>query len=65
MKECFVAGRGEILVHHAAHRINRSDRTVRRFIQLGKLPARRLGLRCWVIAIADIERLLESEESLW
>jgi excisionase family DNA binding protein len=56
---------GEVLVHHAARRINRSDRTVRRFIQQGKLPARRVGLRRWVIAVADIDYLLENEVSLW
>jgi len=65
MPECFVAGTEGILVHHAARRLKRSERTVRRLIQQGKLPARRHGLRCWVISIADVERLLESEASVW
>ena len=65
MDTCFVAGMGEILVRNAARRIKRSERTVRRFIQQGKLPARRIGLRRWVIAVADIDYLLENEVSLW
>ena len=65
MQKYFVTGIEGILVHHAARRLKRSERTVRRLIQQGKLPARRLGLRCWVIAIPDIEHLLETEVSLW
>jgi excisionase family DNA binding protein len=65
MKECFVAGIEGILVHHAARRLNRSERTVRRFIQLGKLPARRFGRRSWVIAIADIDSFLVRRRSSW
>jgi excisionase family DNA binding protein len=46
-----------ILVHHAAERLGCSDRTVRRLIQQGRIPARRKGRRAWTINPSDLDRL--------
>jgi excisionase family DNA binding protein len=54
-----------LLVHIAADRIGRSPRTVRRFIQSGKLPATRRGQRSWIISPEDIDRFLKREVPLW
>ena len=53
-----------VLVCHAARRLGRSERTIRRLIQQGKLHAQRLGRRRWLVAIADIE-ILRREVSAW
>ena len=54
-----------LLVHTAADRIGRSPRTIRRFIQLGKLPATRKGQRTWEILPEDLDRFRKREVSLW
>jgi excisionase family DNA binding protein len=46
-----------ILVHHAAQQLGCSDRTVRRHIQQGRIPARRKGRRAWTIDSSDLDRL--------
>jgi excisionase family DNA binding protein len=44
-------------VHIAARRLDCSDRTLRRWIALRKVPAQRIGRRRWGIRLRDIERL--------
>ena len=44
-------------VHVAAKRLKRPDRTLRHWINRGILPAKRNGIRPWVIREADIEIL--------
>ena len=53
-----------ILVHHAAQRLGCSDRTVRRHIQQGRIPARRKGQRAWTINPSDLDRL-RTRTQLW
>jgi len=65
MMQTFVAGIQGILVHHAARRIGRSERTVRRLIQQGKLPAHRIGRRSWAILPVDLDRVIKREVSEW
>jgi excisionase family DNA binding protein len=54
-----------IRVNHAAKRLGCTDRTVRRLIQHGKLPAERQGLRTWFILRSDVERLSRQREAAW
>ena len=61
---CNVAA-GVVRVHIAARRIGRSPRTIRRWIQLGVLPARKVGLRRWAIFAADLEWVAERRDSAW
>jgi hypothetical protein len=45
-------------VHIAARRLQRSERTVRRWIALGLVPAHRpIGRRAWLIRLPDIAHL--------
>ena len=44
-------------VHIAADYLGCSDRTVRRFIQQGKLRAERYGRRAWLVFRSDVESL--------
>lgn len=44
-----------IRVHIAAKRIGCSPRTIRRYIELGKLPAQRIGQRSWLVIADDVE----------
>jgi excisionase family DNA binding protein len=46
-----------IYVHIAARRIGCSGRTVRRYIQQGKLRAERDGRRAWVVFPGDVDSL--------
>jgi excisionase family DNA binding protein len=46
-----------IYAHIAADYLGCSDRTVRRFIQLGKLCAERYGRRAWLVFRSDVESL--------
>jgi excisionase family DNA binding protein len=41
----------------AARRLKRSERTLRRWIILGILPAQRVGRRAWGIREPDVKRL--------
>jgi len=54
-----------IRVHIAAHRIGCSARTVRRFIQHGKLPAKRIGQRSWAVLKTDVDMFRTRREDLW
>lgn len=54
-----------LFVHHAARRIGCSVRTVRRFIQQGKLPAQRQGRRSWAISLTDVDHFLLRRLSSW
>ena len=53
----------KILVHHAAKRLGCSERTVRRRIQQGSIPARRKGRRVWVIDPSDLDLLRNRRRS--
>jgi excisionase family DNA binding protein len=59
MKQDFIVssqrGAAFLRVHIAAERIGCSRRTVRRLIQMGKLPAQREGQRAWIIPRRDVE----------
>jgi excisionase family DNA binding protein len=44
-------------VHIVARRLGRSDRTIRRLIQHGELPAQRLGQRAWGVLSIDVDNL--------
>jgi excisionase family DNA binding protein len=46
-----------IYVHIAARRIGCSDRSVRRYIQQGRLRAERDGRRAWVVFPDDVDSL--------
>jgi hypothetical protein len=46
-----------IFVHIAARRIERSPRSVRRYIQQGLLTSRKEGQRSWLVLRSDVERL--------
>ena len=46
-----------VCVHAAAFRLCCSERTVRRLIQIGELPAIRINRRSWGVRVADITRL--------
>jgi len=59
------AAHARIQVHHAASRIGCSPRTVRRFIQNGRLKAERCGKRAWGILLVDIELFCRRREELW
>lgn len=52
-------------VNSAAKRLDCSERSVRRFIQNGSLPARRYGLRAWAIDASDVGRLLAQRRATW
>jgi excisionase family DNA binding protein len=54
-----------ILVHIAADRIGCSERTVRRLIQKGVLPAQRRGERQWEILRTDADLIRRRREKLW
>jgi excisionase family DNA binding protein len=58
------AATDRIRVHHAAKQIGCSERTVRRLIQEGTLPAERKGMRCWVVYRADVE-IVASRRTKW
>jgi excisionase family DNA binding protein len=45
----------DLYVHHAAKRLKCTDRTVRRLIVRGEIPARRKGFRIWVIRLSDLD----------
>jgi excisionase family DNA binding protein len=45
-------------VYNAARRLNCSERTVRRMIRIGNLPAQRVDRRSWGIRASDVEQLL-------
>jgi excisionase family DNA binding protein len=46
-----------MLVHTAAEYLGCSERTVRRFIQIGKLRAERSGRRAWRVLRSDVDDL--------
>jgi excisionase family DNA binding protein len=48
---------GTVPVHIAAKHLNCSARTVRRWIQQGRLRAERIGRRAWAILRRDIKNL--------
>jgi len=52
-----------ISVHIAARRLKRADRTIRRWIARGEVPAERIGRRPWGIRLRDIERLQDRSGS--
>jgi len=56
---------GLICVHSAAKRIGCSRRTVRRWIEQGKLRTYRPGRRCWMLFISDVEDARMRWEAAW
>ena len=54
-----------LYVHHAAKRLHCTDRTVRRLIERGQIPACRKGRRTWTIRSSDLDHFLASRRSLW
>lgn len=46
-----------VFVHIAARQIERSPRSVRRYIQQGLLTSRKKGHRAWLVLRSDVERL--------
>ena len=59
------AAAGLIHVHSAAKRIGCSRRTVRRWIEQGKLHAFRPGRRSWMLSIRDVEEARMHWEAAW
>jgi excisionase family DNA binding protein len=55
----------DLYVHHAAKRLHCTDRTVRRLIGRGEIPARRKGRRIWVIRPSDLDGFLARRRSSW
>jgi excisionase family DNA binding protein len=54
-----------LYVHHAAKRLRCTDRTVRRLIKRGQIPARRKGRRAWTIRSSDLDGYLARRRSSW
>lgn len=54
-----------LYVHHAAKRLHCTDRTVRRLIKRGQIPARRKGRRVWMIRSSDLDHFLARRRPLW
>jgi excisionase family DNA binding protein len=44
-----------VRVHIAARKLGYSPRSIRRFIQEGRLPAERVGARIWLLLESDID----------
>ena len=61
----FQAPSRDLYVHHAAKRLKCTDRTVRRLIERGQIPARRKGRRIWVIRPSDLDGFLARRWSSW
>jgi len=55
----------KIFVHHAARIIGCSPRTIRRFIQLGILPAERAGKRSWLVPRSAVDRIRRARSFSW
>jgi hypothetical protein len=51
-------------VNVVARRLCRSERTIRRLIQIGKLPAQRINGRAWGVRVVDIVGL-QAQEAQW
>ena len=54
-----------LYVHHAAKRLRCTDRTVRRLIKRGQIPACRKGRRAWTIRSSDLDHFLAGRRPLW
>lgn len=59
------AAAGWIYVHSAARRVGCSRRTVRRWIEEGRLRAYRPGRRCWMLLSSDVEDARIRWEAVW
>lgn len=54
-----IDGQSYLTAVEAARRLGVSDETIRRWIRLGKLPARKLALQHFILE-KDVEELLET-----
>jgi excisionase family DNA binding protein len=56
------SARRTLLVHHVARRLNRSTRTVRWYVQTGRLKSTRFG-KLWTFHPQDVETLSATLQS--
>jgi excisionase family DNA binding protein len=54
-----------VRVHIAARKLGCSPRSIRRYIQEGRLPAERIGARIWLLLESDVDSFRAGLEAPW